>query len=365
MERTMRTLINALRVPAIALAVVLASTVATPTLGGDAQPSGATEQKAANHRFVKVADGVYHAISTIGSLASNSQVIVNDDDVVLVDSHTTPPQARLLLADIKTLTNKPIRTVINTHFHFDHTHGNEVFAPGAEIIGSEYARQTILNGVLQNRTARSVIDPVAPRVEEMKKQAAAETDAAKKADLQRQIEIQEAYLAGLAQIKPTPPTRVLRDGDKITLKRGGREIQIISFGQAHTGGDVVVYLPKEKIVCTGDFLTGGTPYMTDSYPQLWVQKLDALAQLDFETVLPGHGEVMTGKAKIADTQAYLRDVWQQVGDLKKKGVPVAEAAKQVDMTSHSKAYPNIRAAGLSELFVNRMYELMDGKDALR
>jgi hypothetical protein len=74
---------------------------------------------------------------------------------------------------------------------------------------------------------------------------------------------------------------------------------------------------------------------------------------------------MTGKARIADTQGYLRDVWRQVGELKKKGLPVADAAKQVDMTAHSKAYPNIRAAGLSELFVNRMYELMDGKDQLR
>jgi cyclase len=357
--------ITAFRVPAAALAAMLVLAATPRAVGGDAAPQTPAEQKLASHRFVKVADGVYHAISTIGSLASNSQIIVNDEDVVLVDTHTTPPQARLLLADIKTLTNKPIRTVINTHFHFDHTHGNEVFAPGAEIIGSDYARQTILNGVLQNRTARSVIDPVAPRVEDMKKQAAAETDAAKKADLQKQIEIQEAYLAGLAQIKPTPPTRTLKDGEKITLKRGGREIQIISFGKAHTGGDVVVYLPKEKIVCTGDFLTGGTPYMTDSYPQLWAQKLDALAKLDFETVLPGHGEVIAGKSKIADTQAYLRDVWQQVGDLKKKGVPVADAAKQVNMTTHAKAYPNIRAAGLSELFVNRMYELMDGKDTLR
>ena len=353
------------RVPAAALAAMLALALTPSPIGGEAAPQAPAEQKLASHRFVKVADGVFHAISTIGSLASNSQVIINDEDVVLVDTHTTPPQAKLLLADIKTLTNKPIRTVVNTHFHFDHTHGNEVFAPGAEIIGSDYARQTILNGVLQNRTARSVIDPVAPRVADMKKQAAAETDAAKKADLQRQIEIQEAYLAGLAQIKPTAPTRTLKDGETITLKRGDREIRIISFGKAHTGGDVVVYLPKEKLVCTGDFLTGGTPYMTDSYPQQWVEKLDALAKLDFETVLPGHGEVIAGKSKIADTQAYLRDVWQQVTDLKKKGVPVADAAKQANMTAHAKAYPNIRAAGLPELFVNRMFELMDGKDALR
>ena len=324
-----------------------------------------SSQPKLSHRFVKVADGVYHAISTIGSLASNSQVIVNDDDVLLVDTHSTPPQARLLLADIKTLTNKPIRMVVNTHFHFDHTHGNEVFAPSAEIIGSEYARHTILAGVLQNRTARSVIDPVVPRVEDMKKQMAAESDPAKKASLQEQIAVQEAYLAGLREVHPTPPTMTIKDGDRVTLYRGGREIQILSFGQAHTGGDLVVYLPRERIVCTGDMLTGGTPYMTDAYPVAWVSALDGLRKLDFETVLPGHGEVFTGKDKITDTQAYLRDVWKQVGEAKKKGLSVQDAAKQIDMTSHNKEYPNIKAPGLSELFVNRMYELMDGKDQLR
>jgi glyoxylase-like metal-dependent hydrolase (beta-lactamase superfamily II) len=329
-------------------------------LGAQSSP-----QSKLSHRFVKVADGVYHAISTIGSLASNSQIIINNDDVILIDTHSTPRQARLLLNDIRTLTTKPVRIVVNTHFHFDHTHGNEIFARDAEIIGSEYARTTILAGVLQNRTARSVIDPVGPRVEDLKKQAAAESDPPKKTSILEQIAVQEDYLAGLSEVHPTPPSMTLKDGDRLTLYRGAREIQILSFGQAHTGGDLVVYLPKERIVCTGDLLTSGTPYMTDAYPVAWGTALDRLEKIDFDTVLPGHGEVFTGKDKIADTRSYLRDVWQQVTDLKRKGTSVQDAAKLVDMRSHSKEYPNIRAAGLSELFVNRMYELMDGKDQLR
>jgi glyoxylase-like metal-dependent hydrolase (beta-lactamase superfamily II) len=344
------------------LSIVVGATLVAQ--GGQA-PSSLPGIQAKSHRFVKAADGIYLAISTIGSLASNSQVIINDDDVVLVDSHTTPPQAKLLLADIRTLTDKPIRTLINTHFHFDHSHGNEVFAPEASIIGHEYVRRTMLANVLQNRTARSVIDPVSPRIEDMKKQLAAESDTAKKTTLQEQIRVQQTYLEGLATVHPTPPTVTLKDGDRMTIYRGGREIQILSFGPAHTGGDVIVYLPKERIVCTGDFLTGGTPYMTDSYPQPWSDALEALSKLDFETVLPGHGEMFTGKERITTTQQYLRDVWKQVGDLKKKGTSVQEAAKMVDMTAHSKTYPNIRSAGLPELFVNRMYELMDGKDLLR
>src|SRR5258708_5043126 len=77
------------------------------------------------YKFEKVADGVYYATGGVGG---NSTVIVNDQDVVLVDDGTTPATARALLADIKMLTPKPVRTVINTHFHYDHTDGNSVFA---------------------------------------------------------------------------------------------------------------------------------------------------------------------------------------------------------------------------------------------
>ena len=79
-------------------------------------------------RFNKVRDGVYHAVGT-GALAvvGNSSFIVNDDDVIVVDDHVSPAAAWVLLDEIKAITNKPVTTVINTHFHFDHAHGNQIF----------------------------------------------------------------------------------------------------------------------------------------------------------------------------------------------------------------------------------------------
>ena len=98
-------------------------------------------------RFNKVADGVYHAIGT-GALqvVGNSAVIVNDEEVMIVDDHVSPAAAWVLLEEVKELTPKPVRYVVNTHFHFDHAHGNQVFGPNVEIIGHEFTRQMLTGG---------------------------------------------------------------------------------------------------------------------------------------------------------------------------------------------------------------------------
>ncbi len=75
-----------------------------------------------------------------------SSVIVNDDDVILVDDHVSPAAASVLLDELKDITTKPVRYVINTHFHYDHAHGNQVFAKDVDIIGHEFTREMLLGG---------------------------------------------------------------------------------------------------------------------------------------------------------------------------------------------------------------------------
>jgi glyoxylase-like metal-dependent hydrolase (beta-lactamase superfamily II) len=127
---------------AAALVSVIVSSVAA-----EAQPALA-------HRFIQVAPGVYSAIGngTIETRSSN-MVIVNADDVFLVDTNITPEATRRLMNDIKTLTDKPIRYVVNTHWHYDHSNGNQVFGPEVSIIGHANERAEILAGVLKNRIA--------------------------------------------------------------------------------------------------------------------------------------------------------------------------------------------------------------------
>src|SRR3954463_9790953 len=97
------------------------------------------------HTFTQIGPGIYSAVGTgAPNVGSNSAVIVNRDDVVVVDSHISPEAGRALLKEIKTLTDKPVRTLIDTHFHYDHTNGNQVFDPSVEIIGHEFTRAQLI-----------------------------------------------------------------------------------------------------------------------------------------------------------------------------------------------------------------------------
>ena len=124
------------------IVAAFALTIAILYAAGDDFP--VTQGK--SYKFEKVAEGVYYASAKPGGagVGSNNVVIVNDRDVVLVDDGTTPAAARAFLEDIKAITNKPVSAVVNTHFHYDHTDGNSVFAPDVQIIGHEYVRNAIL-----------------------------------------------------------------------------------------------------------------------------------------------------------------------------------------------------------------------------
>jgi glyoxylase-like metal-dependent hydrolase (beta-lactamase superfamily II) len=320
------------------------------------QPAG-TAHTGKAFRFNKVKEGVYHAVGT-GSLAvvGNSSFIVNDSDVIVVDDHVSPAAAWVLLEEITEVTNKPVTTVINTHFHFDHAHGNQIFEPGVQIIGHEFTRRMLLGNSVGMPLYQNYVSAMPGQIDTLRKRIASEADPAAKAKLQTQLQVAENNLASQKELKATPPNVTLTT--QMTLFRGSREIQIRFLGRGHTAGDVVVFLPNEKVVITGDFLTAGLSNMSDSYPEEWVASLDALKKLDFDTVLPGHGEAFTDKAKIDYFQAYLRDVWSEVSRLKRGGVPAEEAARRADLTKHKGNLP-IQGPGVPPIAAARIYELLD------
>jgi len=330
--------------------------------GGQAplQPAG-TAHAGAAFRFNKVADGVYHAIGT-GALTviGNSAVIVNDDDVVIVDDHASPAAAWVLLDEIKTLTNKPVRTVINTHFHYDHAHGNQIFDNTVSIIGHEFTREMLTGGKSAEMPLyKNYVTGLPNQIANLRQRVAAESDATAKARLQTQLQTAESNAASQAELKPTPPNVTLRTN--MTLYRGKREIQIRFLGRAHTAGDVVVYLPNEKMVITGDMLTSTLSNMSDAFVNEWATTLEELKKLDFTTVLPGHGDAFTDKAKIDYFQAYLRDVWTEVSRLKQQGVSAEDTSRRADLTKHRDHFPSITAPGVPLIGVTRIYELLDKK----
>src|SRR6185295_1429959 len=138
------------------LACALTAAVAVP-LAAQAQPSSVKPMsfpvvQGKTYKFEKIADGVYYAT---GGFGSNNVVIVNDNDVMLVDTGTTPGNARRFVEDVKMLTNKPIKYVVNTHFHFDHTDGNQVFGPDVQVIGQEYLAKAVNPGIVNREPYRT------------------------------------------------------------------------------------------------------------------------------------------------------------------------------------------------------------------
>ena len=318
-----------------------------------------------SHRFEEVAEGVWLVTGT-GSVftMSNVMVLVGEFDTLVVDSHVTPTAARALLASIPVITDKPVRYLVNSHYHFDHAHGAQAFPDGIEIIGHEFTRKKLsgeLGNVLEENTFKSFSDPVPATVANLERQAAAETDPARKARLEERHRVQRDYMNAIGEVQPTPPNITLET--KMTLFQvvadGSREIQLHHFGRAHTGGDVMVYLPQDKIVFTGDMMLPGLAYMGDGHVDEWPATLDGLLSLDFDTWLPGHGPVMRSKETIGHFQVYLRDLWSKTSQMHSDGVSFERAAQQIDMTNHSQNFAQIRAAGADPRAIRRIYQLLD------
>ena len=320
--------------------------------------SAATVGKA--YRFEKIADGVYYATAT-GSMVtgSNNVAIIGDRDVLVVDTGTTPAAARAFVEDLKLLTPKPVRYVVNTHFHYDHTDGNQVYAGKADIIAQEFVKQAIekLDVLHREPYQTSQLTNVPRRIESLQAQIAMEKDASAKRMLQQQLAVAQEGFAQLKEIKPTPPN--VTYSTKKVLDLGGREAQLLFLGRGHTNGDTVIYLPKEKIVATGDLMESQIAYMGDAQFAEWLTTLDALKRLDFDTDLPGHGMPFKGKALITAFQGYLRDLVKQGADLRKQGVTAEAAAQRVDLTAYRSSFPQIQGPGAELRGVRRLYAWMD------
>lgn len=306
----------------------------------------------------KWADGVYLAT---GGAGSQDCIVVNDRDVLLFDTGTTPGGARALLEDLKLITDKPVRTVVNSHWHYDHVGGNAAFGPDVQIIGHENTRKAILTrDTLHIEPYLSWITRTNEQYELLTKEVAAEQDPEKKAALEKRLARATRDYERSKEIVHIPPTVTF--DSRMTLYKGNREIQLLYLGKGHTAGDIVMYLPKERIVCSGDLIEGGISYLGDGYFDEWVTTLEALKKLDFAVDLPGHGAPFSDKEHITHLQNYLTDLIKQVSQLRAQGIGPEEAMKRIDLSSHEKDWPP-RMRPIDIRGMHRVYEYLQERDA--
>ncbi len=239
--------------------------------------------------LTKIADGVYSYVdeknpSPATSFGANAGIVVGRDGVVVVDTLTSAKEAQRFLKDIRSVTDKPIKYVVNTHHHLDHSLGNSEFVKlGAAVIGQENCR----------REAQKDADTIIKRALNYGFTAEA--------------------LEGTTVVLPT-----LTFADRMTIDLGDRTVEMIYPGPSHTNGSALVLVPDVKVLFAGDALfTNFHPNIRDADVYGWIKSLDKIEALDVRKIVPGHGPV-SGKQDIADMKQYLLVFDKKAKDLSAK-----------------------------------------------
>lgn len=290
--------------------------------------------------MVRLAEGVYAALrrDPPGDAANaNVLVIINEDDVVVVDSNITPSSSEAVIRRIRALTDNPVRYVVTTHWHDDHVMGNGAYRdafPSVEFISHPYTRQRILDTVaprlernrtrypellaeLEERLAKGTDDESAPLSED----ALARTRAG--------IQIYQRFIPEMERIHILPATMLV--SDSLTLHRGEREIHVRWLGRGNTAGDLVVHLPKEGIVATGDLLVHPVPFSFGSYLGEWIETLERVRALGARVLMPGHGELQRDDRYIVAVIELLESMRAQMAAAVDEGLSLEEARARLDM----------------------------------
>ncbi len=297
--------------------------------------------------IVPVADGVYAAIGKSTApmaIGCNATILINENEVLVVDTHYTPSAARALLAEIKKLTDKPVRYVVATHWHNDHVQGSQtyvnVYPGGVEFISSHATREDIEKKAIPS--IKDSLESMPKSIQQAEEQLAAGkgqdglplTDE-QKTQRRAQIDRQKAYLEELKQMQISLPTLTFERG--LVLHRGPHPIHVLFFFKGHTRGDVVVYLPDQKVLVAGDLVTQGLPFPRDSYPGEWAKTLRAIAEINFDQLIPGHGPVQKGKDHVGLLAQIFDSVAQQVKAAVDKGLSLEDTKKSVNVESFRQA----------------------------
>ena len=356
------------RLPGRALALVALLSLGTAVIWLADERGLSAQSNTPAHRMTKITESIYRADAAgTPGINSTSWVFVNENDVLVTDSEGSPASARSLLAGVATVTPKPVRYLVDTHFHIDHAYGNAALPATIQVIGSDFTRRMLLSPeARQGVTFKNFTDPIPGRIENLQKQIATEADLQRKAMLQSQLSAQQATLAVYSGDFPLQaPTLTVKQA--VSIWSGAKEFQILFLGRAHTAGDLVVYVPSEKAVATGDILFKSmVGWQGDAFPNDHPATLDALKNLEIELLLPGHGDHIQGRAAIetaiGNMQAYLREEWRQASEARKTGATPEAALQKMDMTRFRDAYGNGITPSLAA--VRRIYDIIDGKAIL-
>ena len=283
-------------------------------------------------RRVDVAPGIHLFITPpYGDfgLDGNSIAIISSDGVLVFDSNGTPAAAQNVLAEIRKLTSQPVKYLVNSHWHWDHWYGAEVYKkafPDINIITHEKSRLMMAGPAIEFN--RAFVEKDFPGFVQSLEKRVADGEAAspQPANLPRlkQVLAQASFLLNQKKnVQHTLATVVFKD--KLEIQLGERQIQVLNYGPAVTPGDAFLYLPKEKIIVSGDLLIDPIVFALSSYPTGWLTTLEKMDKLDASIIVPGHGEPLRDRHLMHATMDVMRILLREGKVAKAKGLDPDQA----------------------------------------
>jgi glyoxylase-like metal-dependent hydrolase (beta-lactamase superfamily II) len=256
---------------------------------------------------------------------------------VVVDAQFTRAATLEVLAALRRITPKPVRYVVNTHWHDDHVFGNQVYRdsfPDVQFIAQDNTREDLATLGRTNRQgqvsggpgALSAFQSLLDHGLALDSSRASPSDSAA---MLSTISIARQYLAEMAEFRETLPT--LTFSERLTLYAGSRRIELLWFGNGNTRGDAVVWLPAERIVATGDLLTAPLPFAFGSHITAWQHALAELHALRPVALVPGHGPLQRDTGYLERFQGLLRAVTEQTKSAVAQGATLVQVRQRVTL----------------------------------
>ena len=296
-------------------------------------------------------------------LDGNAIAITSRDGVLVFDANGTPASSAAVLAQIRTLTDRPVRYVVLSHWHWDHWYGTETYLnafPDLRIVGHEKTR-ALMSGPAIEFNRPGLERDLPAYVANVEKRA--ETNAALKplaADDRFFLEQKR----GARLVRPN-----VTFTDRMAIELGERHIEVLNFGRGVTPGDAFVYLPTEKILLLGDLIVNPVTFALSGYPSEWIDVLERVDRLDADVIVTGHGAPLHDKTLLRATLDVFRTLLREGKAAKARGLTADQAKEELFPSLHDAMIritnddPRLNAdfkLQLVDWYLHRVYDELEG-----
>jgi glyoxylase-like metal-dependent hydrolase (beta-lactamase superfamily II) len=298
-------------------------------------------------------------------LDGNSIVILSNDGVLVFDSNGTPAASAAVLAEIRGMTERPVRYVVNSHWHWDHWYGTETYTaafPNVQVVAHEKTRQMMIGPALVfNQPGLERQLPA--YIQSLEKKLATADDAR----LRAVLEEDRFFLEQKKNVHHTFPTVTF--SNRLAIELGERHIEVLHYERAVTPGDTFLYLPKEKLLIAGDLLVNPVTFALSSYPTEWLRTLERIDALDVTTIVTGHGAPLRDKQLLHATMDVFRVLLKEGRAAKARGLDPDQAKAEILPGLHDLMVtitgddPRVNGAFHTQLvdwYLHRVYDELNG-----